>query len=73
MAREYTNKILEMNDDGYFDKDALILDLLNWMSENDVKKFYLANEFDDSDIVDEDPDEGRDWGMEWYDTSAELA
>ena len=40
MARKYTNLILEMNDDGFFDKDQLIQDLLSWMSEADVKAFY---------------------------------
>ena len=40
MARKYTNLILEMNDDGFFDKDQLIRDLLCWMSEDEVKEFY---------------------------------
>jgi hypothetical protein len=75
MAREYTNRILEMNEEGLFDKNILIRDLLNWMSEADVQKFFYTSGFDgDLDEDDEDPmDNERDWGMEWYDTSMELA
>ena len=40
MARKYTNLILEMNDDGLFNKDQLIRDLLCWMDESEVKEFY---------------------------------
>jgi hypothetical protein len=41
--REYTNKIAEMVDNHVLDKDRLIEDLLCWMSEHDVKEFYMAN------------------------------
>lgn len=40
MSREYTNRIVELVDDGVLDKDTLILGLLKWMSESDVKDFY---------------------------------
>ena len=40
MTRKFTNKILELVDDGIVDKDWLILALLNWMSESDVAEFY---------------------------------
>ena len=40
MARSYTNLILEMNDEGCFDKNQLIRDLLCWMDESEVKEFY---------------------------------
>lgn len=58
MAREYTNKILEMVEEGFFDKDQLILELLNWMSEADVRQLTdtmgwlneeVEEDFDDSD------------------------
>ena len=39
-AREFTNLILELYDDGVLDPDFLITGLLNWMSESDVKEFY---------------------------------
>lgn len=59
MAREYTNKILEMLDEGMFDKDMLIRDLLSWMSENDVKQFYYAYDLDPSRHDEEDEEEGE--------------
>ena len=42
-TREYTNKILELVDEGIIDKDWLIQGLLMWMSERDVEQFYDAN------------------------------
>jgi len=51
MAREYTKKILNMNDEGLFDKDLLILDLLNRMSEADVQKFYYTAGLDGDPIA----------------------
>lgn len=43
VTREYTNKILELIDEGIIDKDWLIQGLLMWMSERDVEQFYDAN------------------------------
>ena len=48
MAREYTNKILDMLEEGMFDKNMLIRDLLSWTSEDSVKAFYYAYELDPS-------------------------
>ena len=42
-TREYTNKILELVDDGIVDKDWLIQGLLQWLSERDVEEFYHVN------------------------------
>ena len=42
-SRAYTCALLEMVDEGYFDKDALIQDLLGWMSEMDVEHFCKRN------------------------------
>ena len=39
-VRQYTNKIIDYIDAGLVDKDAFIRDILNWMSESDVTKFY---------------------------------
>ena len=40
MARKYTNKILERLEEGALHPDFLIQNLLMWMSEAEVKKFY---------------------------------
>ena len=45
MVREFTSRMIDLNDEGYFDKDLLIRDLLNWMSEGDVKQFVRASDF----------------------------
>jgi len=39
-ARKYTNRILELDEDGMLDRDWLIRSLLIWMSEKEVKEFY---------------------------------
>lgn len=51
--REYTKKLLDLVDEGCIDKDKLVLDLLNWMSEDFVKEFY--EQYYESD--DEEDDE----------------
>ena len=45
MVREFTSRMIDLNDEGYFDKDQLIRDLLNWMPEGDVKQFVRASDF----------------------------
>lgn len=45
MVREFTSRMIDLNDEGMFDKDQLILDLLNWMPEGDVKQFVRAYDF----------------------------
>lgn len=52
--RKYTNKILELLEEGYFDKDVLIRDLLNWMSESDVQEFFEQRIEFDNDFFGED-------------------
>jgi hypothetical protein len=65
-TREYTNKIIELVDDGIVDRDILIRDLLNWMSESDVAEFYDRNLRADDE--DEDEDDGQPSEMdEWHD------
>ena len=51
--REYANKLIEMVDDGIVDKGRLIRDLINWMSEDDIHDFMIANEYVDSEYEDE--------------------
>ncbi len=45
LARQYSNDLLDMNDQDMFDKDLLIEMLVYWMSEEDVKAFMHANKF----------------------------
>ena len=68
--RKYTNKIIELVDEGCLNRDELIRDLLMWMSEHDVQEFYDR----ELSFFDEEEDEidGYDEQRAWYDTSAEL-
>ncbi len=50
MCRKYTNKMIEMVDDGMVDKDNLIINLLGWLSESEVKEFMEANEYIENEI-----------------------
>ena len=64
--REYTNKIIEMVDEGLWDRDELIRDLLNYMSESDVKDFYESYGLDET--WEDDEDDGQPSEMdEWHD------
>lgn len=38
-SRGFTCAVMELVEDGSFDKDSLIRDLLMWMSEGDVREF----------------------------------
>jgi hypothetical protein len=57
MAREYTNTILEMVKEGHFDKDQLILEILNWMSESEVRQMAETLGWTDEEEVEEDLDD----------------
>ena len=70
MSREYTNKLLEMVEDGLLDRDAVIMACVKYMSESDVQDMMECNEFileEDEDEEDEDsewdgqPDEAQEW------------
>lgn len=52
-SREYTNKLLDMNKEELINKDDLIRNLLNYMSEDDVKDFCECNDYVDSEVDDE--------------------
>ena len=45
MTRKFTNKLLEMVEEGLLDKDQVILACVNYMSEHDVADMMHANEF----------------------------
>ena len=51
--REYTNKLLEMVEEGLLDKDIVIMACVKYMSEDDVKGMMEANEF----IMEEEEEE----------------
>ena len=45
MTRKFTNKLLEMVEEGLLDKDTVILACVKYMSEHDVADMMHANEF----------------------------
>ena len=45
MTREYTNKLLEMVEEGILDRDNVIMACVKYMSEDDVKDMMECNEF----------------------------
>lgn len=56
MAREYTNKLLEMVEEGLLDKDMVIMACVKYMSEDDVRGMMEANEMveeEDEDALDD--------------------
>ena len=66
MSREYTNKLLELVEDGLLDRDTVIMACVKYMSEDDVKDMMEANEFileedEDEDEYDGQPDEAQEW------------
>lgn len=63
MPREYTNKLLEMVEDGLLDRDTVILACVKYMSESDVQDMMESNEF----VLEEDEDDGQPTEQEeWY-------
>lgn len=54
MAREYTNKLLEMVEEGLLDKDMVIMACVKYMSEDDVRDMMEANEMVEEEDEDED-------------------
>lgn len=44
-AREYTIKLMDLVESGSVNEVELIRDLLNYMSEEDVKDFACSNEY----------------------------
>lgn len=56
-SRQYSNTLSDMVDDGIVDKGRLIRDLINWMSEDDIRDFMIANQYVETDYEDEYDDE----------------
>ena len=53
-TREYTNKIIELMDEGCIDPKPLAEQLLCWLSERDVEEFYRVNFADAFEPEEED-------------------
>lgn len=66
MARDFTNQLLEMVEDGLLDRDTVIMACVKYMSEDEVRDMMFANDFvEDTDDWDEEPD--VDEAQEWHD------
>ena len=71
MAREATNKLLQMIDDGLVSQDYVIPAALKYMSEDDVRDMCHANEIEL--WLDDDEDDGQPtWEQEWHDFDPEC-
>ena len=63
-SRPVTSELLDNLEEGLYDKDRMIADLLGWMSERDVAEFARANDYivaQDEDEHDGQPDEAQEW------------
>lgn len=45
MPRQHTNKLLELVEDGYLNKDQVIFALTCWLEDREVLECMKANEF----------------------------
>lgn len=45
ISRPITSKLLDNLDQGLYDKDDMIRNLLNWLSEDEVKRFARTNDY----------------------------
>jgi hypothetical protein len=54
MTRQYTNRLLEMIEEGLLDKDNVIMACVKYMSEDDVRDMMQCDEFLDDEEEDED-------------------
>ena len=45
LSRPITSKLLDNLEQGAYDKDNMIRNLLNWLSEDEVKDFARANDY----------------------------
>lgn len=56
--REYSDMLFDMIEDGSVNAEELAKDLIYWLSEDDVKKYVLANGLIyEEDIEDDDLEE----------------
>lgn len=52
MVRECTNELIELLDEGVIDAEQLAINLLGWLSEDEVKEFAERNGY----LVEEEED-----------------
>ena len=67
MVREYTNRVLEMVEEGILDKDVVIMACLKYMSEAGVRDMAEANGFvpeDEEEEIRSDYDANRTYERE---------
>lgn len=60
MTREYTNKLLEMVEDGVLDRDNVIMACVKYMSEDEVRDMMHCNEFIDEEETEEETEESEE-------------
>ena len=53
-VRQYTEKLLEMTEEGLLDKDNVIMACVKYMSEDDVQTMMELNEFCEPDELNEE-------------------
>jgi Zn-finger domain-containing protein len=71
--REFTNKLINMMDEGILSAEAVAEMCLAYMSEDDVKGMCLANDIVDEDDLDEyETEELLDDGEEWTPENADF-
>lgn len=44
-SRAYTCKLIELAEEGVIDWETMARDLLGWMSEDEVERFALSNDY----------------------------
>jgi hypothetical protein len=60
MTRHFTNRLLEMIDEGLLDPMMVVTMAVGWMSEDDVREMMEANELLGYAEEDEDEPEGTE-------------
>ena len=55
MVREYTTKLIDLVEEGVIDSQTVLTNLVNWLSERDVKAFF-EDEYSELDEDSEDED-----------------
>jgi hypothetical protein len=67
-SRRYTCELISLVEDDMLDKDALIRDLLGYLSESEVADFARKNDYITwLDREDEEDDRQPDEAQEWHD------
>ncbi len=59
-SRPVTCELLDNLEQGLYDKDRMIADLLGWMSEAEVERFARSNEYLIESEEDDDEDDPED-------------